>query len=428
MVDPKALLLSKDRLLWVFIGVVGINLVLSVTLALNQLGIGYHQWVSYRTTPGIVTVYLSAGEVWDMWLFVGTLLVPLALSIFVALRLRGIWVAWLFFVVWPAVVGLLLFAQGGGGAVVWLLFGSWASLSYLALGLPRTLTLERRTILVQVFTGFIAVLVLIDLLALGRWIFHLFVGGSPYGDPSWHFADVEAKLFYAFQPLMPLLVVSFLYVWLIHPASKVLARSRFVSSRISPWLEGLRRTPAEGGVESPSLRVVLPLAFLLSAVLPFVPYVVPFGEMPWEGFPSVDTVRYYDFLVELRGMNPSDALVHSLAPGFVGTRPLFFVIVHFVGLAFNVEPRVLAIVLPSVLIPLVVLGVGLLSWEGFHSWWLASLAAFLTSTTFVMTVGMFGGLFAQWLGLAFVLLSFAFLLRHFRNGSTRSVALASVFS
>ena len=271
--------------------------------------------------------------------------------------------------------------------------------------------------------GFMATWLTVGVLALGRWVLHSFEPSSMYGGMDWHFPVLELEVFHSLQLFAAPLVLVVLYLWapsLLY--SKV--RIRDVDSLVSDarrFLKSRKMVPTlslEGAGRSvlSHPRAVLVGAVILSVFVGWFPYAIAPDAGPWEGFVGVDTQYYYEDLVRLASMDPTEAF--SAAFRYAPSRPLFFhqlLVLSGLGLS----PKLVVALEPAVLAVALALSTYFFVWASFRREDYAALASLLVPLSPVFTVGMFGGLFANWLALAVLLVVYGVFLLSLRRKPRR---------
>ncbi len=300
------------------------------------------------------------------------------------------------------------------GEIVYMtLTGSHQADTYLALifiltalSITVTLYLKRRSLepslrLTKIY--FIGLLIAIETLAAIRWFTYPLWPTPLYSDPSWHFAYIEAQLFYALSPLSPLLMLLVLASWIIKPLAASLSKSFKITS-----LAKLRP-------DSPSPTLILPSKLLLAIAIalaismtlyPYHPNLNPQGLRV-----SVDAYFYDQWLSEMLSRNPIEALRYAFMDVQGGSRPLHLILLYAVALTTHLPSYVIANFQFTFISILFVASTYLLAREALKDGRNAALAALIAAVSFNMTIGIYAGFASHWLALSIMYIALATYIR-----------------
>ena len=266
---------------------------------------------------------------------------------------------------------------------------------------PRTLGI----ILIPLLVPFVA----IETGAALRWVSNGFDGAEPFSDNSWALSALEIKLTSVLNPILPRLSILLLAGWLL---------TLFVSSR-SRGAKPSVATPASpgpipDGVEASSRLLATPTTMLVAVSLVSVVFVCLYSYLPainpTSSLVGVDLTpegqSYYMGLSNALSLPPSAALaslIHS-------DRPLYLLFQYAVGLAAG-SPDLAIRLIPSILGVLLVLSTFFFVKTGTRDLLLAATSGLFATFSFIVTAGIDGGFYADWLALIETFVFFALVLR-----------------
>jgi len=130
---------------------------------------------------------------------------------------------------------------------------------------------------------------------------------------------------------------------------------------------------------------------------------------------GADTVNYVRFLGNMQANGNDDFVYQAFVDQIFGDRPLAAILFSPVLTVFPENPYRIIDNLPIILSPLLVLTVFFLSREITKNDTIALLASFLTAISFQPLIGIYGGIYANWLALIFGYSSFVFLFRYLKR-------------
>ena len=130
---------------------------------------------------------------------------------------------------------------------------------------------------------------------------------------------------------------------------------------------------------------------------------------------GADTVSYVKMLDYMQENGKDDFVYRAFGDQNFGDRPLSLILFSQVLTIFPGNPYHIIDHLPVILSPLLVLTIFFLSREITTNDTIALLASFLTAISFQPLIGIYGGLYANWLALIFGYSSFVFLFRFLKR-------------
>ena len=284
-----------------------------------------------------------------------------------------------------------------------LFIGIWRSNDVLSIGRTKALLIY--------FVGLLLILLPIELGSSLAWVYNSFDPHYPFdSEPRWILPSVETQFFNIAYGATPLLLLMLLFAWILIPILKTLLlrfsrrlgsavfsdqresgeeKDRFSSG--SAWLKPLSRFGP---------KLLLFLSFLLGAYLVYYPY---FYEKRLVG---VDTARfYYPKLLEMNDWA-------SVRVTLIGeARAPYLLLLFFLKMATGLDPIFIVKVGPALPAVLLALSSYIFLRVVTEDEWLASVGSILSAFSIHTTVGMFAGIFTNWLAMSEVMFFFAFFLK-----------------
>jgi hypothetical protein len=160
---------------------------------------------------------------------------------------------------------------------------------------------------------------------------------------------------------------------------------------------------------------MLAMSLVVSSLLAFVPYrpdLNPSGTLV-----GIDSPTYVNWINQMVQRPLPQALQYSFVEGLDGSRPLLLTLLYLLA-STGISPNMIVEYLPMVLAPLLSLSSFVFVRFGQGSESLAGLTALFASTSFYVTVGMWGGYYANMLGMIEVYLFLTCLLLFSKSPST----------
>jgi len=395
----------------------------SILIVANSLQLAYY--LAYQQHVIKIAIF-SSGEDFSLWLgSLACLVILPQLFRYISGFRRGRSFAVVYLILLAAVAFLFL---GFDGASVWLavlaglttlFIGIWGSKDFLSIGRSKALLFY--------FVGFLLILLPIELGSSLAWVYNSLDPHYPFdNDPRWILPSVETQLFNIAYGATPLLLLMLLFAWILIPILKTafLRLSRRVGSAVfsdrresseykdrfsagSVWLEPLARFGP---------KVILFLSFLLGAYLVYYPY---FYEKRLVG---VDTAHfYYPKLLEMNSWE-------SVRVTLIGeARAPYLLLLFFLKMATGLDPIFMVKIGPALPAVLLALSSYIFLRVATKDEWLAALGSILSVFSIHTTVGMFGGIFTNWLAMSEIMFFFAFFLKGFEAGYKSRWAVLTVF-
>ena len=240
----------------------------------------------------------------------------------------------------------------------------------------------------------------IEAISIAGWIFNVFDPHVPFDNSfRWFFPSIELNLSNILYPLTPFLVMAVLLSWIWVPFIKVISNKLFRNFPSSLFVHSYN---------SQSLRVVrwakwptLLMAIVCALFLSYYPY---FYSSRLVG---VDTSWYYERLVTMTDWSGAFGTLTS----FEGASRWVYLLLlysmkHLTGLSADSVVRIGPFIPASFLALATYILINVITKDRI----LALLSSFLAAFSINTTVGMFAGIFANWLAISWTLLLFAVLL------------------
>jgi len=258
----------------------------------------------------------------------------------------------------------------------------------------------------------------------------------PYApDPGLSILNNNIYTFLA--PLSTVLLLGLLYAWLIKLGTR---EARHYSRRFEKLVQFLiepfrtlissvkTRSLSESARSLKILshpRLLLAIGLATSVLLALLPYRADLN--PTGGLVGIDSPLYVTWIDQMLGRPFPQALQYSFVEGLDGSRPLLLVILYAIA-SLGVSPTRIIEYLPVLLAPLLSLSTYIFVRFGQGSPGLAGLTALLTPFSFYLTVGLWGGYYANMLALIFVFLFLTLLLTFSRSPTAPKYILMLVLS
>src|SRR2546425_6987344 len=269
-------------------------------------------------------------------------------------------------------------------------------------------------------TGLILLILSFQVLVLVVLAFFPYVGAPG-------FSSLNTNIYAFLAPLSTVFLLGLLYSWLIKLGtreSRHYSRSfeRFVEFVMEPFrtlISSIKTRSLSDSARTfkilshPRLLLAISLAAsVLLALVPYRPDLNPAGNLV-----GIDSPLYVTWINQMLARPVPQALQYSFVEGLDGSRPLLLVILYAIA-SLGVSPTQIIEYLPMVLAPLLSLSTYIFVRFGQGSASLAGLTALFTSTSFYITVGLWGGYYANMLGMIEAYLFLTFLLLFSKSPST----------
>jgi hypothetical protein len=226
-------------------------------------------------------------------------------------------------------------------------------------------------------------------------------------------SNLNTDVYVLLAPLSTLFLLGLLYTWLAELGTRAAAgRSvsfksflQFLSVPFRNILSSLRSVSLSDSAGTFKIlsypKLMLAVSLVVGSLLAFVPYrpdLNPSGTLV-----GIDSATYVSWISQMLQRPLLQALQYSFVEGLDGSRPLLLIPLYLVASA-GVSPNLIIEYLPMVLAPLLSLSSYSFVRFGQGSASLAGLTALFTSTSFYVTVGMWGGYYANMLAMIIVFL------------------------
>jgi hypothetical protein len=244
-------------------------------------------------------------------------------------------------------------------------------------------------------------------------------------DPGLSTLNVDVYVFLA--PLSTVFLLGLLYAWLAKFGTREALRH---STSFKSFLQFLS-VPFRNMLASPGIvslsdsartfkilsrpKLMLVISLFISSLLAFVPYrpdLNPNGVLV-----GIDSPTYVTWINQMMQKPLPQALQYSFVEGLDGSRPLLLIPLYLVA-STGISPNLIIEYLPMLLAPLLSLSSYIFVRFGQGSERLAGLTALFTSTSFHITVGIWGGYYANMLGMIEAYLFLTCLLLFSKSPST----------
>jgi hypothetical protein len=361
------------------------------------------------------TVLVS--ESLDMLLFVGaSLCVPLSVLVFAlqpgarrrALRNGGV----ILVVVLAVWLLSLVFMSRSPSLAVLTLFASTVSVAIVDVSASDSVYgLEWRLAVSEMLVPLMTIFALIEFSPIYYWILSAISPGTRIGEEA---AEFELNLTYSLYPLAPFILVALISSWIWVPATLRLLRAK---SSPTPTY---KPAPTVGGViEHRTLAASVDLIAILAIVVFYYPY---FAGQLW--LVGVDAYKnYYDPLVRLAGMKPSEALplLFSTSLSLPPYHGAYVAILFLVNLTTELSPFLIVKFAPLLLTILTSIIIFWVFLESSREPRLALLISACSIFWIPTTLSIFGDLQANWTVLALWMIFIALMLRWMRRPSKGAI-------
>ncbi|KON28344.1 hypothetical protein AC481_01805 [miscellaneous Crenarchaeota group archaeon SMTZ-80] len=280
----------------------------------------------------------------------------------------------------------------------------------------KFLSIDKYQALLGYLAVILSILLLVELGSIFGWIFNVFNPHVPFdGSLRWLFSRIETNMSYVLYPFTPILLIILLFSWLWTPIlnnveHKLMYRKFFPIS--------------ENYINSNRFIKFLrwPILFLSVGFALFVSYYPYFyGSKPI----GVDIAWYLEYLKAMNDWNSAYLVLTSFESA---SRWLYLLILFLLKISTGLPPEFIVRVGPAIPASFVAITTYALVKIGTENHTIALLSSFLAAFSINTTVGVFGGIFANWLALSWVILFFAVLLYTPVKGLKFSIPLAFILN
>src|SRR5205807_4473783 len=271
-----------------------------------------------------------------------------------------------------------------------------------------------------VLTTVVLVLLAVGVFVLASLVFY------PYLEDA-GLSNLNSNVYTFLAPVSTVLLLGLLYVWLVRLGARAAARRsvsfksflQFLSVPFRALLSLLRSVSLSDSAGTFKIlshpKLMLAVSLVVSSLLAFVPYrpdLNPNGMLV-----GIDSPSYVNWINQMLQRPLLQALQYSFVEGLDGSRPLLLILLYLVASA-GISPQLIIEYLPMVLAPLLSLSSYIFIRFGHGSPRLAGLTSLFTSTSFYITAGMWGGYYANMLGMTEAYLFLTCLLLFSKTPST----------
>src|SRR2546425_88746 len=279
-------------------------------------------------------------------------------------------------------------------------------------------------------TGLILLILSFQVLVLVVLAFFPYVGAPG-------FSSLNTNIYAFLAPLSTVFLLGLLYSWLIKLGtreSRHYSRSfeRFVEFVMEPFrtlISSIKTRSLSDSARTfkilshPRLLLAISLAAsVLLALVPYRPDLNPAGNLV-----GIDSPLYVTWINQMLARPFPQALQYSFVEGLDGSRPLLLVILYAIA-SLGVSPSQIIEYLPMLLAPLLSLSTYTFVRFGHGSQGLAGLTALFTPFSFYVTVGLWGGYYANMLALILVFLFMTLILLFSKSPSATKYSMMFALS
>jgi hypothetical protein len=269
--------------------------------------------------------------------------------------------------------------------------------------------------------------VVLGLLVFGAFVLAILAFFPYLPDPGLFSLNMDIYAFLA--PLSTVFLLLLLYAWLVRLGTRAAVRQslsfksflQFLSVPFRNLLSSLRSVSLSDSARTFRIlshpKLMLAISLFISSLLAFVPYRPDLN--PSGALVGIDSPIYVNWINQMVQKPLLQALQYSFVEGLDGSRPLLLIPLYLVASA-GISPNLIIEYLPMVLAPPLSLSSYAFVRFGQGNASLAGLTALFTSTSFYITVGMWGGYYANMLGMIEVYLFLTGLLLFSKSPSTAS--------
>ena len=391
------------------------TLVLGATLSLffgflklvNLLGIKY----LYFYSPKIVSIVIFSPIV-DLWVWVVSLFV-LAVGALLLMAFRGSLFRWLALLCLLALSSFALLLVNGEAAIF-----VGVPLGFALVGLSGYFLHDdvkgRKRFFYFVLSGLAVLVFFFAFSSFLTWGGNAFDYSYPFDSSgSWRFALVDVGLFYVFYPLTSWLLVMLLYSWFWIPVGKVLV------TRVSRLKAALLKLRGNVNLDSGKLNrkyLVLGLLLIIGAAV-FVAY-YPYVHLSGSVLAGSDAYDYYGWLRDMMANGTSNVWQRD--------RPAVDLLLFGVQRLSGLSAENVVRIMPILCAVCACLAVFWFVRTSLKNDVLALGAAFLSVTSFQLTVSINAYSLANWLALIMAFVLFGLLLKGFEERSLKFLLACSV--
>src|SRR5256712_3750017 len=217
-------------------------------------------------------------------------------------------------------------------------------------------------------------------------------------------SNLNAAVYELLAPVSVVFLLGLLYTWLLRlvltETSRRIPRFPSFVRFLSRSFVSLFRSVRTASLSESSLgfrtlsrpRFLLLISMVLSTLLAYVPYRPDLN--PGGSLVGIDSSLYVTWVSQMLQRPPAQAIQYSFVQGLEGSRPLLLIILYLVA-SIGLSPSQVVEFAPLVLAPLLSLSCFVFVRFGQGSRGLAGLTALFSSSSFYVTVELYGGYYAN---------------------------------
>lgn len=221
-------------------------------------------------------------------------------------------------------------------------------------------------------------------------------------------SNLNVDLYSFLAPLSAVFLLGLLYAWLVKLGTREAVRRwvsfrsflQFLSVPFRNLISSVRTVSLSDSARTFKIlshpKLMLAISLFISSLLAFVPYRPDLN--PTGALVGIDSPTYVTWINQMLQRPLPQAIQYSFVEGLDGSRPLLLIPLYLVA-STGISPNVIIEFLPIVLASLLSFSSYIFVRFGQGSARLAGLTALFTSTSFYITVGMWGGYYANMLGM-----------------------------
>jgi hypothetical protein len=279
-----------------------------------------------------------------------------------------------------------------------------------------------RTALLAVVGPCTAIASAIGIAALGRWLVDAADGATPFSDWTWGASLVQLKLSDLIYPFLPRVVLLFLAAWALRLVLSTIWDDVRAASFRALWAFSPGADWGGELIGRKGVAMVLALSLSFSAIVGA--YIYAPAINPTSALVGVDVRQFYSEAAQaMFGTSPFAALKYAVA----NDRTLYLLFQYALGELVG-SPGIAVRMMPAVLSVLLTISTYWFMKAATGDGLLSATAALFASFSFQVTVGIDGGLYANWLAMVETFFFFAALLRGLRRESPADLAACSGLS
>lgn len=378
-------------------------------LVINWLAIEFYQ----NYSPRIINLIIFSPAV-DWWIWAGSLIfvftVPYAL-----MKISGTTVLkpLIPFHLTLPVALILYLANLQYIATPILLIGNFLAIFGSIVYARKLLLMPRVKALIVFTTGLFGILIPIELASLIIWIQNTFDPRYPFDiDPRWRIPWIEVQISNLAFPVVSWLLLTFILSWIWVPLLKGIY-SKFGTSGVELYTE----SSEQQGSKHLFPKLGLLFSIICGVYLTYAPYV--FNN---QGVRGIDTLWYYQTLDQIKNVADLKALLLNEPRG------IYLSLLYFIRLITSQSSLTVVQITPALLAITLVMSTYYFVKVGTKNESLAVISSIFATFSFYITVGMYTGIFGNWLAMSMILMSFTLFLKALEKRSKLYLATAGLAS